>query len=151
MNQPRPWSDPSLLAVELACWRERWAGRPLFRVAAGRDWIRLGLQGDSRPGILLTNLPGACLVLAHEGSLPRPVVAALPATRDHAVSHLLSDAVLSSCAMFPNDLVAAFRLEAPDLGSVFLIHQLFGPRGNTVLLDDQAKLLWANPRGGRTS
>lgn len=143
MNRSHPWSDASLLAAELAGWRERWAERPLFRVAAGRGWIRLGLEGDSRPGILLTNLPGACLVLAHQGSLARPVITALPATRNHPLSSLLDGTIFSSCAMFPDDLVAAFRLKLADGRFVYLIHQLFGSRGNTVLLDDQAKLLWA--------
>ncbi len=146
MNLSRPWSDDSVLAAELAGWRERWAGRPLFRVTAGRDWVRLGLEGDSRPGILLTNLPGACLVLAHEGSLAPPVTAAMPATRNHPLSRLLDGAVFSSCAMFPDDLVAAFRLELAEGRFVYLVHQLFGSRGNMVLLDDRARLLWARHR-----
>jgi predicted ribosome quality control (RQC) complex YloA/Tae2 family protein len=48
--------------------------------------------------------------------------------------------------MIPGDRVAAFRLIRPDGRCVFLIHQLFGARGNTALLDDQAKLLWAHHR-----
>jgi predicted ribosome quality control (RQC) complex YloA/Tae2 family protein len=48
--------------------------------------------------------------------------------------------------MFPQDLVAAFRLILPDGAPVFLIHQLFGARGNTVLLDEKARLLWGHHR-----
>ncbi|MEN8006419.1 MAG: NFACT RNA binding domain-containing protein [Candidatus Krumholzibacteriota bacterium] len=146
MNDSRPWSDPDALATLLAGWRKRWSGRPVFRVSAGRDWLRIGLEGDSRPGILLTNLPAATLVLAQTGRLPGPVVAALPATRNHPLSRLLDSAEFSSCGMFPNDRIAAFRLTRSDGKPVYLLHQLFGARGNTVLLDDQAKLLWSRHR-----
>lgn len=146
MNDTRPWTDPCALAAELAGWRQRWTDRTLFRVSAGQDWVRLHLEGDSRPGILLTNLPESLLVLAQAGRLPGPVAAALPATKNHPLSKLLESAVFSSCGMFPDDQVAAFRLVRPGGGFVYLIHQLFGARGNTVLLDDQAKLLWSRRR-----
>jgi len=143
VKDTHPWTDPRALAAQLAGWRQRWTGRALFRVTAGQDWVRLHLEGDSRPGIFLTSLPEASLVLAHEGRLPGPVAKALPATKNHPLSRLLESAVFSSCGMFPDDQVAAFRLIRSDGGFVYLIHQLFGARGNTVLLDDQAKLLWA--------
>jgi hypothetical protein len=146
MNDARPWTDAHALASQLAGWRHRWAGCALFRVTAGNNWVRLHLEGDSRPGILLTNLPGSSLVFAHEGRLPGPVEAALPATKNHPLSKLLESAGFSSCGMFPDDQVAAFRLTRPGGPVVYLIHQLFGASANTVLLDDQAKLLWARRR-----
>ena len=118
----------------------------MFRVTAGKDWIRLGLEGDSRPGIMLTSKAGASLVFAHEGRLPEPVAAALLPVRNHPLSRLLASAAFSSCGMFPADRIAAFRLSLPGGGLVHLLHQLFGARGNTVLLDDQARLLWARHR-----
>ena len=146
MNNIRPWTDLRTLAAQLAGWRLQWAGRTLFRVTAGEDWVRLHLEGDSRPGIFLTTLPEASLVFSHEGRLPGPVAAALPATKNHPLPKLLESAGFSSCGMFPDDQVAAFRLTVSGGGFVYLIHQLFGARGNTVLLDDQAKLLWARRR-----
>ena len=146
MNAPRPWTDSRLLAQQLAGWRKRWAGRPLFRVTAGQKWVRLGLEGQTRPGILLTNLPGASLVLAQNGRLPDPLIKALPSSRNHPLSRLLEAAVFSSCGMFPDDMVAAFQLTRPDGANIYLIHQLFGARGNTVLLDENAKLLWSRHR-----
>ena len=146
MNDLRPWNDVHALATELAGWRERWAGRLVFRVTAGQDWIRLGLEGDSRPGIMLTSMAGASLVFAHEGRLPEPVALALMLVRSHPLARLLTGAQFSSCGMFPADRIAAFRLSLPGGESVHLIHQLFGARGNTVLLDGQAKLLWARQR-----
>lgn len=146
MKEHLPWNDPASLADQLAGWRQLWGGRPLFRVTAGEKWIRLGLTGDTRPGILLTSLPGAALVLAQEGSLPRPVAQALPVVRTHPLAQLLDGAEFSSCGIFPRDLVAAFRFTRPGGGALYLIHQMFGARGNTVLLDDGAKLLWARHR-----
>jgi len=146
VNDVRPWSDARALARELAGWRERWADRALFRVAAGQDWVRLQLEGDERPGILLTGLPEAALVLAHHGRLPLPVDKALLPVRSHPLAGLLAGARFSSCGMFPGDKVAAFRLTVSGGGFVYLIHQMFGARANTVLLDDQARLLWARHR-----
>jgi len=146
MNDARPWTDAHALANQLAGWRHEWADRSLFRVSAGQDWLRLHLEGDSRPGILLTSLPEVSLVFAHEGRLPGPVAAALPATKNHPLSKLLESAVFSSCGMFPDDHVAAFRLIRPGDRVVYLIHQFFGARGNTVLLDNKAKLLWSERR-----
>ncbi len=146
MSTPRPWTDSRLLARQLAGWRRRWTGRPLFRVTAGQNWVRLGLEGESRPGILLTNLPGANLVLAQNGRLPEPLIKALASSKKHPLSQLLEAAVLSSCGMFPDDMVAAFQLTRPDGANLYLVHQLFGARGNTVLLDKNAKLLWSRHR-----
>jgi len=146
MNDARPWTDLRSQATQLAGWRLRWAGRALYRVSVGKDWVRLHLQGDSRPGILLTSLPEAALVFAQEGRLPGPVTTALPAIKNHPLSKLLESAGFSSCGMFPDDQVAAFRLILPGGDFVYLVHQLFGARGNTVLLDHKAKLLWARRR-----
>lgn len=118
----------------------------MFRVTAGQDWIRLGLEGDSRPGIVLTSMAGASLVFAYEGRLPEPVNAALLPVRSHPLSQFLAGAEFSTCGMFPADRIAAFCLSLSGGKKVYLIHQLFGARGNTVLIDDNARLLWARHR-----
>jgi hypothetical protein len=146
VNGSSSWSDSLVLASQLAGWRQRWAGRALFRVTVGQGWVRLGLEGESRPAIFLSSVPEASLVFAQEGQLPGPVGAALPATRNHPLTRLMDAAVFSSCGMFPGDKVAAFRMTRPGGGFVYLIHQLFGAKGNTVLLDDKATLLWARHR-----
>jgi predicted ribosome quality control (RQC) complex YloA/Tae2 family protein len=108
--------------------------------------VRVGLEGDDHSAIFLTCLPGASLVFSQDGPLPGPVFTALPPTRNHPLSRLLDGAEFTSCGMVPGDRVAALRLRRSDGSQVHLIHQLFGARGNTVLLDDQAKLLWAHHR-----
>jgi len=145
MGNARPWTDAPLLAAALARWRNHWGGLGLFRVAAGPDWIRLHLEGDERPAILLTALPGAVMCFANTGPLPRPVIRALEAAPKHALPGLLKDARLIACGLMPGDRVACFHL-ATGGGDRFLLHQLFGPRGNTVLLDRDAKLLWSRHR-----
>lgn len=146
MNDIRSRTDLALLADLLAGWREHWQGQALFRVTAGEDWVRLHLEGNQRPGILLTGLPGASLVFSHEGRLPGPVDKALTPIRHHPLSKLLAETSFSTCGMFPADRVAAFSLTSPAGEPVYLLHQLFGARGNTVLLDGKARLLWSRHR-----
>jgi predicted ribosome quality control (RQC) complex YloA/Tae2 family protein len=146
LNTTPPWSDPPVLAGLLAGWRETLGGRPVFKVTAGADWVRVGLEGASRPGIMLTSLPGAAMVFAHDGALPKPVTGALTATRNHPLAKLLGSTTLEGCGMFPDDRIAAFRFQDPAGASFFLVHQMFGARSNTVLLDEQAKVLWARHR-----
>jgi predicted ribosome quality control (RQC) complex YloA/Tae2 family protein len=145
MEDTRPWTDPKCLADALARCRDQWAGRPLFRIAAGPDWIRLHLEGDDRPAILLTTLPGAVLSFGHTGPLPRPLIKALEAVPKHALPGLLTGARLVSCGMLPGDRVACFHLGS-HAGDRYLLHQMFGSRGNTVLLDADAALLWSRHR-----
>ncbi len=143
MSTPTPWSEPAALANLLAQWRQAYAGRDLFRIAAGDRWVRLHLAGDERMGLLLSGLPGARLIFAHQGRLPDPLVAALTPVRKHPLHPLLNNARLVSCGLLPNDKVAAFLLAVPDGQDVVLLHQLFGARSNTTLVDRSGKLLWS--------
>lgn len=137
----KPWTDPALLAAAAAAWRHRWSGRGVFRVAAGPGWVRIHLEGDERPAILLTTLPGASLCLAHEGPVDPVLKRALEVTPRHPLGGLLGEARLTGCGLLPDDRVLALRFETPG-GERFLLHQMFGARGNTALLDPGAKLLW---------
>jgi len=127
----------------MALWRRLYAGRDLFRLAAGTGWVKLHLAGDERAGLLLSGLPGARLVLRGLGPLPAPVAAALPLTRKHPLQNLLAGAGLVSCGLLPDDRVAAFHLRRPRGDEVVLLHQLFGAQANTTVVDRQNKLLWS--------
>lgn len=142
MTEPRPWTDPPRLAAATAAWSLQWSGRDLFRVAAGPGWVRLHLAGDERPAVMLTTILSAKLCLAHEGPLDPILKRAFEVTPRHPLQGLLKDARFTGCGMLPEDRVAAFRFETPA-GDRFLLHQMFGARGNTVLLDTEAKLLWS--------
>ena len=48
--------------------------------------------------------------------------------------------------MLPGDRVAALRLDKNPREHFFLLHQMYGARGNTVLLDARGCLLWARHR-----
>jgi predicted ribosome quality control (RQC) complex YloA/Tae2 family protein len=139
----RPWLEHDLLANMLAGWRSRWQRRRLFRAVAGPDWIRLHLEGDDRPAVVLTCLPGAAHALAHFGSLPGPLLDEMKPTRQHPLIALLSGAELTACGMLPADRVACFAWRDSRGRNLTLLHQLFGARGNTALIDDHGKLHWA--------
>ena len=141
----QPWADHPTLTRLLARWRNLWQGRDLFRVSAGPDWLRLHLAGDERPGIVLTCNPHPLLLFSWSGGLPDPVATALTLQRQHALGQLLKDHRLTGLGMLENDRIAAFRLQGPG-GNLFLLHQVFGVQGNTVLLDAGARLLWARHR-----
>jgi predicted ribosome quality control (RQC) complex YloA/Tae2 family protein len=142
----QPWSDWTILADALAGWRAAWTGRALFRCAAGPDWLRLNLEGDERPGLLLTTMPGAALILAGCGPLPDPLHRALQRTPKHPLPALLGGCSLTGVGLLPDDRVAALRFHKEGTGTLVLLHQLFGPRGNISLLDEQGRILWATQR-----
>lgn len=150
MDQQPPWSDHETLARTLAQWRQLYAGRDLFRLAAGPGWVRLHLAGEERVGLLLSNFPGARFVCSQTGRLPEPLDKALATTRKHPLLTLLSGAKLVSCGMLPDDRVAAFHLARPQGQNVVLLHQMFGARGNTTLVDRNKKLLWSVHRPPHT-
>lgn len=141
-----PWTDHAALADLLAGWREAWSGRELFGVTAGRDWLRLHLAGDDKIGILLCDTAGARGVAAVAGRLPEPLHTALEPVRRHPLRGLLDGARLVGCGLLPDDRVAAFALEDGDGRVLALLHRLFGPRGNTTLVDADGRLLWGRHR-----
>lgn len=142
----RPWADPTTLENMLAGIRQQFGARPLFRVVVGQGWLRLHLEGEERPAVWLTWLPGANLVFSTTGPIDPTLKRALPPIRKHPLPTMLKEATLTGAGLFPGDRVAAFRLAVRGGSDLFLLHQLFGARGNTVLLDDQAKLLWSRHR-----
>lgn len=146
MDPARPWTDAETLTAVLAEWRTSYAGRELFRVAAGPGWVRLHLAGAEKAGLLLCDLPGARLVLRQQGRLPAALIATLPVARKHPLQNLLNGARLVSCGVLPDDRVVALHLERPRDGDVMLLHRLFGARGNTTLIDRDSNLLWSRHR-----
>lgn len=142
----RPWADHQILSDMLAGLRQHHCGRGVFRTSVGTDWLRLHLAGDNRPAIWLTWLPGANLAFATEGTLSPVLKRALPQIRKHPLARLLQETTLEGLGLFPQDKVVGLRLLQPDGNQLYLLHQLFGARGNTVLLDEQARLLWSRHR-----
>lgn len=138
----QPWRDRIRLAALLRGWR-RLAPCALFRVLTGDGWVELQLAGEDRRALFLAARPGANLLFDHAGPLPRTLREALaPAPRSALASHL-DGARLTGAGLMPQDLVAALRCERPDGREPVLLFQLFGPRGNAVLLDADERVLWS--------
>lgn len=146
MGAPGAIDDAAALAARLARWRLVYEGRPLYRAAAGPRWVRLHLAGDERFCLLLTAVPGAALLCGLRGRLPDALAAAMPLEREHALPPLLARATLTGLGALPGERVACLRFERPDGSPVHLLHQLFGPQGNTALLDGGGRCLWAARR-----
>ncbi len=119
------------------------AGRRVHRADAGPGWLRLLLSGEDRLSVVLSAIPGANLLFACAGPLPDPVARGLERRKDQPPSRLLPDAELTACGSLPEDKVAWFSFVLPDGSPLILLHQLFGARGNLVLLDRDARVLWA--------
>ncbi len=143
---PQPASGHDALSAAAGAWHERWQGRPLFRAVAGPGWLRLHLVGDERPALVLVHEPGAVLALAGEGPLPEALHRDLKPSPRHPLSELLANSELAGIGVLPADRVLALEWDHPQRGRLVLFQQLFGPRGNLVLLDEGKKLLWAAHR-----
>ena len=115
-------------------------GQASFGSAAAARLGRVGLEDETRPGIMLIALPGLALS-SPTGRAARAPAAALPVTRNQPLARLLAARVWYRLRAVPGDRVAAFRFVNAAGEPLFLLHQLFGARGNTVLLDGEAKLL----------
>lgn len=138
--------DAAALAARLARWRLVCEDRPLFRAAAGPRWLRLHLTGDERPCLLLTTIPGACLLARVTGPLPGALAAALRPERDHPLSSPLAGATLTGLGALPGERVACLRFARPGGATLHLLQQQFGSPGNLVLLDEGGRCLWAARR-----
>jgi predicted ribosome quality control (RQC) complex YloA/Tae2 family protein len=141
----RPWRDRDQLAALVQSWRADLVGRALFRVDGGPGWSNLLLDGDDRPGIYLGARTGANLLFDWPGPLPPPLPAALQRNPLPALADRLRGCRLTGVGLLPRDAVVAFAWRSDDDPPTVLTlqHQLFGPRGNVVLLDGHARLLWA--------
>jgi predicted ribosome quality control (RQC) complex YloA/Tae2 family protein len=91
--------------------------------------------------VVLAALPGATLVYPQTGPLPGPLRRSL--NRGGQAPPPLRGYRFAAAGVFPDDLVLALRLTGPQ-GDCHLLHQLFGSPGNTVLVDDGGRLLWAH-------
>ncbi len=127
-------------------WTEAAGGRALHGVLAGPGWVRLLLAGQDRLSLLLVCRPGCRLGVLWSGKLPGPVHAMMKPRRDHPLVSLLAGHTLATCRAMRDDRVAVLHLSSPDGRRRTLLHQVFGARGNLVLLDDQDVLMWADHR-----
>ena len=144
MNQvPAPWTELSVLQNLMAHLRHMWLGRGVFRMAVGPDWMRLHMAGEERPGLVLSSRPGSNFVFAVRGTWPEPVRQALPLLKGSLPGSLLTGATLTAMGVLPNDRILALKLKTTDGPTLYLLHQLFGARGNTTLLDHRAQILWS--------
>ena len=136
-----PWRDRDRLAPLLAAWRAEVVPRPLYRAVTGPGWVSLSLTGDDRSAIFLGALPGAVLAFPFTAPLPKPLHTDLTPTRRDPLHDLLRQATLSEVGLLRDDLVIELRL-VTAAGLRRLRHQLFGPRGGIVVLDDHGRMLW---------
>ena len=144
MVQPAaPWTDLLVLQNLGACLRRRWQNQDIFRVAVGPDWLRLHLVGDQKPGLILSSRPGCNFMFAAEGTWSEAVKQALPVAKGHLLGQQLTKARLINFGILPKDRVVALHFMTTDDQPLYLLHQMFGQRGNTTLLDRKGHLLWA--------
>lgn len=148
--RPFPWRRHERLAALGRDWDRRLAGRRVDRVGGGEDWLRLtlidGRDEDAPPAhCFLIARPGAAVCWDADRS-PAPVVldalGRLPQREVWTTPHLLG-ATLVRAGALPDDLVLAFEFRAADGRPLHLLHQLFGPRGNIALSDDEGRRLWS--------
>ncbi len=140
---PAPWTDLQVLQDLGARLRQKWRNQEIFRVAVGPDWLRLHLVGDERPGLVLSSRPGCNYMFATEGTWSEAVKQALPVAKGHLLGQQLTRSRLVDLGVLPSDRVVAFHFLTTDKQPLYLLHQMFGQRGNTTLLDRKGRLLWA--------
>jgi hypothetical protein len=137
----QPWRDRDRLVELAAAFTRDLGGTPVHDLICGPGWAVLQLAGTTRAGVVLTALPGATLVFPHAGPLPPPLRRALD--RGGRVPPSLSGYRVDVAGVLADDLVLALRLTGPS-GPRHLLHQIFGSPGNTVLIDNGGRLLWAH-------
>ncbi len=138
-----PWTDLQVLQNLGANLRQRWQNQEVFRVAVGPDWLRIHLVGEQRPGLILSSRPGCNFMFAAEGTWSEAVKQALPVAKGHILGTQLTKARLINIGVLPQDRVVALHFITSDDEPLFLLHQMFGQRGNTTLLNRKGQLLWA--------
>ncbi len=139
---PLPWQERDALAALAAAWR-RLAGRIVVNAAASPGWTGLELAGPPPLFLNLLARPGAVLVWDSASPLTGPLREALGRIRKPPQAAHLRGCRLAGAGLLPADRVLVLRFATPDgTGARILLHQLFGPRGNTALLDESGRLLW---------
>jgi predicted ribosome quality control (RQC) complex YloA/Tae2 family protein len=137
-----PWRERDALAALAAAWR-RLAGRTVVNAAAGPGWTGIELAGTPHLFLNLLARPGAVLVWDDAGPLAGPLREALGRIRKPPQAAHLRGCRLTGAGLLPADRILVLRFATPDGSDErILLHQLFGPRGNTALLDGSGRLLW---------
>jgi len=142
-QSPALWTDLQVLQNLGAHLRLKWQNQTVFRVAVGPDWLRLHLVGDDRPGLVLSSRPGCNFMFAMDGTWSEAVKQALPVAKGHLLGQQLTGSRLVDLGILPKDRVLALHFLTTDEQPLYLLHQMFGQRGNTTLLDRKGHLLWA--------
>ena len=147
---PYPWRRHGHLAALARDWDRRCAGRRVDRVGGGPGWLRLTLidtREESAPPVhcFFTARTGAALCWDGDRSPAPPVLDALgrEKQRDVWVTPHLLGATFVRAGVLPEDLVLVLELRTPTGSPLHLLHQLFGPRGNTALIDGEQRRLWS--------
>jgi predicted ribosome quality control (RQC) complex YloA/Tae2 family protein len=139
-----PWLSRTALTALLSSWRRRLVGEVVTRVTAGPGWVGLTLGADPRAYVFLLSRPGAVLLWEAPELPPGPVRTALGWIRKPPLAVHLTHGRLTEVGLLPDDRVIALTLRTErTTAQCHLLHQLFGPRGNLVLLDDGGRLLWS--------
>ncbi|MCP4293767.1 MAG: DUF814 domain-containing protein [bacterium] len=138
-----PWSELPVLQDLCALLRTRLSGREVFRVAVGPNWLRLHFVGDERPGLVLSSRPGSNYTFPVQGTWSDAIKKALPVAKGHILGQQLTGSTLLHLGALPDDRIIALHFLTQDGSHLYVLHQLFGQRGNTTLLDHQNRLLWA--------
>jgi predicted ribosome quality control (RQC) complex YloA/Tae2 family protein len=139
---PPPWQERDALAALADAWRQL-GGRTVVNAAAGPGWTGLELAGTPPLFLNLLARPGAVLVWDDTRPLVEPLRGALGRIRKPPQAAHLRGCRLAGVGLLPEDRVLILRFATPDgAGARILMHQLFGPRGNTLLLDETGRLLW---------
>ena len=138
-----PWRQRPALEKLLADWRQRLVGASVSRVTAGPGWVGLTLVGQPATFLFLIARPGAALLWDALELPPRSVCAALGWQRRPPLASHLRGQQLVGVELLPSDRIVALLFRGdPTSPPLYLLHQLFGSRGNLVLLDQTGRLLW---------
>ncbi|MFH1842454.1 MAG: NFACT RNA binding domain-containing protein [bacterium] len=144
MTSTLPWRQRDTLAGYLFSWRQRFAGLAIARVTAGPGWVGLTLDGEGPAFLYLLARPGANLLWDMPELPPRAVRKALGWTKRPPLAAHLTGWRFQSAGLLPDDQVVALAFKSPaGEPPRYLLLQLFGPRGNVVLLDAGGKCLWS--------
>jgi len=171
-----PWRRQHALIRLMAAWRRRLAGQVVKRVAAGPGWLGLTVTNEQQTHLQFVVRPGAVMLWDAPDPLSAIMTRALGQSRHPPLAPLLKGSRLVTAGILPADRIVVLGFhspvtadpearpsagkapsnpEIPEAQEVptrgvrpdrYLFQQLFGPRGNLLLLDGRRNVLWALQR-----